>query len=162
MEKLSEDELGELTLLAETRRADEILPHLPIEQGQFAFLFFMSLDSTPIEVLEAFLDCGLHVDARDGSSSIVELAAHEPRRDVVELLLRRGAKLDGIPLVSAVQGGDIEIVRMLIEAGAHVNRGNPGSPTPLKMARTCKRPDIERLLVENGATELVGKGRDTD
>jgi len=59
----------------------------------------------------------------------------------------------GMPLHWAAVNGKLEVVRMLIEAGANVNARDNGGETPL--ANACRRQDQEtiELLLEHGAEQ---------
>ena len=156
--KLDRFEVGQIVDDLETGKLDQVRSRLPLHAQDMVYVAVETLEAGPLDAFVLLLDHGLDVDGVEGVTSLLAHAAGEGRADVVNLLLSRGASLKGVPLVAAVQGGNIDAVRMLLAAGAHVDRGNRGFPTPLKMARMMKRPDIEELLVEHGATELVGKG----
>jgi ankyrin repeat protein len=88
------------------------------------------------------------------------LAAFFKRRDVVALLLRRGADPNVVarhpfkvaPIHSAVaDGADAEIVRLLIEAGAAVNVKQRHGWTPLHGAAHEGDLALVRYLVDHGA-----------
>jgi len=55
------------------------------------------------------------------------------------------------PFLYAARDGRIEIARMLIGAGAKVNRPEANKITPLLMAITNNQPDTADLLIQNGA-----------
>ncbi|WAO92072.1 Hypothetical protein NCS54_00956500 [Fusarium falciforme] len=69
----------------------------------------------------------------------------------------------GIPdfasLKSAIQQGNIEVVRALVEKGADVNSWLPGKGTVLQIALEVAEPQIEciRMLLDNGAN-IYSKG----
>ena len=56
------------------------------------------------------------------------------------------------PLALAVQSGNIEIVRLLIDAGADVNQKTYEGTPVIKIAAKEKNWDIVKLLYENGAS----------
>ena len=53
---------------------------------------------------------------------------------------------------SAIQNGDLEKVRKLLDSGANVNKVNPRTErTPLSFAVSIDKPEIAKLLIERGA-----------
>jgi ankyrin repeat protein len=74
-------------------------------------------------------------------------------------LVRRGAPVNGesqfgsTPLYTAAVQGEVEIVRLLLEAGADPNKESPGETegTPLCAAASWGRTEVVRLLLEHGA-----------
>jgi len=56
-------------------------------------------------------------------------------------------------LETAIRAGDIEMVRVLIKAGADVNKSNSGSIPPIKTAKDLHFPAIVELLRAAGAKE---------
>ena len=59
--------------------------------------------------------------------------------EVVRVLIKAGANLndaDGRPLLSAVESGDVEVVRVLVEAGADPNQAAEDNTTPLSIAKS--------------------------
>lgn len=60
---------------------------------------------------------------------------------------------DGMtPLLWAAQANDLEIARLLLEAGADANAGNRYGITPLWLAATNRSPRLVALLLEHGAS----------
>ncbi|NIM10787.1 MAG: hypothetical protein GTO45_02270 [Candidatus Aminicenantes bacterium] len=100
-------------------------------------------------------------------STLLHKAVEEGKRNVVEWLLARGARVnmtDNIeytPLKWAVMLGRTEIARILIANGADINRKGPNGLTPLHDAAYSGRKEIARLLVAGGARldakDQVGK-----
>ena len=85
------------------------------------------------------------------------LAAYYDHREIVSLLLSKGAKVtqkDGTgnsALMGACFKGFEEVAKMLIEAGADVNEQNAMGGTCLIYAATFNKESIVRLLLEHGA-----------
>jgi ankyrin repeat protein len=107
--------------------------------------------------------------ARDGFTPL-GLAAFFKRRDVVAVLLRRGADPNAVarhpfkvaPIHSAVaDGADVEIVRLLVEAGAAVNVKQRHGWTPLHGAAHEGDLELVRYLLDHGAdhTATNDKGK---
>jgi ankyrin repeat protein len=94
-----------------------------------------------------------------GEVTPLRLAAYYGHRELVEVLLDRGAPHDSpashywdFPLHLAARRGHSEVVAALIRHGADVNAGNRGGVTPLlASARQQQNPEVIRLLAEAGA-----------
>jgi len=94
----------------------------------------------------------------DGFSGI-GLACFFGRDLVVQLLIELGADINqksannlGVaPLHSAVAGNHLEIVKMLLNAGAYVNARQNGGFTPLHSAAQNNNAEMINLLLEFGA-----------
>jgi ankyrin repeat protein len=80
---------------------------------------------------------------------------------------------DGMtPLLWAAQANDVDMARMLLDAGADANLGNRFGITPLWMAATNRSPALVKLLLAHGAeasatlphgeTALMAAGRSGD
>ena len=81
------------------------------------------------------------------------------RREVAEALLDAGADTEfqppdqGMtPLAMAAQYGRVDILKMFLERGANPD-GPVGTDPPLHFARRMKRPEIEEILIEYGASQ---------
>jgi ankyrin repeat protein len=104
------------------------------------------------------LDKGASPDAAFGRATALSVAAFFGRREVVELLLDRGAAIDAgdaekgaTPLFQAVMGLEPEMARLLVERGADVDKKTkPGMPV-LSLAASSKQADVAAMLVEHGA-----------
>jgi ankyrin repeat protein len=87
------------------------------------------------------------------------LAAFFGHTDTARLLIERGANVAQAarnpmkvqPLHSAVAGHHVEIVKLLVEAGAPVNTGQQGGWTPLQGAVHAKDVEAVRYLLDHGA-----------
>lgn len=111
------------------------------------------------EVVTALLDRGARdVNAADeeGHTALL-LEAEAGHRENVKRLLQHGAKPDGdprpwaSPLMAAIdKNRDIELARILLDAGAKVDPG-PHGITPLSLAAENAQPAIVRLLLQRGA-----------
>lgn len=109
-----------------------------------------------LTILAGLLDAGLSIESRFGSRTLLEEAASGGSLEATRFLLDRGADAKET-LISAIDGGPA-IVELLIDAGADVDFGNPGFPTALAMARMDGLVEVEAVLIERGATALVGAG----
>jgi ankyrin repeat protein len=65
------------------------------------------------------------------------------------VLLEYGEKLQDNDLTAAVKGGHLNVVNVLIEAGADPNTGDP---LPMVCAISMERKDVFHTLLEHGAT----------
>ena len=90
-------------------------------------------------------------DLRDGHDSPLHLAVYNGRRDLVELLLARGAAVDArnhrqdTPLHWACQFGDRVIVDRLLQAGGSVHARETQAQTPIFMAVSAGQVEIVQV-----------------
>ncbi len=103
---------------------------------------------------------GIDLAARYDGQTLLEAACDDDHLEAVRLLLGWGATLAGTPLHCAVRRSSEEIVRLLVEAGAWVDQGYPGSPTALAFARRRKLKELEAAVLAAGATAMTGQGVD--
>jgi ankyrin repeat protein len=94
------------------------------------------------------------------SESALHYFAVENRIDVVTWLLARGANPNGIasdtfPLHEAAQLGNVEICRILVEAGADPNLPDFNGETPLHKASSHAYVEIIELLLTFGADPTI-------
>lgn len=98
--------------------------------------------------------------APDGFTPLT-LAAFFKHPETARLLLERGAdvhqrarheQIKVLPIHSAAaNGGSVELVRMLLDAGADVNAEQPGGFRAIDAARQDGNAELEQLLLERGA-----------
>src|SRR5215210_3853413 len=112
--------------------------------------------------LSELLDAGADPDAfaPDGATALT-LAAFFKHPEAVRLLLERGAdpnlrachdEFKVKPIHSAAANrGSVEIVRLLLDAGAEVDAEQPGGFRAIDSARQEGHLELERLLLERGA-----------
>lgn len=82
------------------------------------------------------------------TQALIQAADGEPAW--VQKLLAAGANPNGMPLIMAIQCGELVIVEMMLSAGADVNA--PFSDTtPLIRAISSSYPEIVNLLICAGA-----------
>ena len=109
------------------------------------------------ETARLLLDRGADVNAQDDKgSAVVHYAVSSP--EWTKLILSRNPNLElqdrdgNTPLITAAGSrGDIESVRLLLQAGAEVNETAPAGRTPLMAAITSGDLDKVRLLLEHKA-----------
>jgi uncharacterized protein len=135
------------------------------------------------DVVKALLAHGASVNAKEGWKGQTALmwAAAESHPAVVKLLIEHGAEVNvrstswdfkdtkgtngnanvyypkgGLtPLLFAVRQGDLESVKILVEAGADVNETDPVKISPLVVAINNAQYDIAGFLLEKGADPNV-------
>lgn len=130
-----------------------------------------------LKLVQTLLEEGADVDHHDGRVASSPLfralaacrtiaarmhpsALADSRRDVMRLLLERGARVDAsvlkgnerCPLVMAVMWQDLEVVEILLEqGGAQIDTREEHHGTALQAASRFGHEDIMRLLLERGA-----------
>lgn len=111
-----------------------------------------------LEACRQAIERGASPDASSGRSTALSVAAFFGRREIVELLLEKGAAIDkgdeengATPLFQAVYGLEPEIASLLVDRGADVNKKTKPGMSPLMLAANSKQADIVAMLVERGA-----------
>ena len=112
-----------------------------------------------IEAVKKHLAAGTDVNANDGGWTPLWYAADEGHKEIVELLIAKGAdvnakndKFVGTFLHWAAAGGQNEIVKLLIAKGADVNATDGDGDTALHLAgSTTASTEIAELLISKGA-----------
>lgn len=130
---------------------------------------YRAVDNGDLEAVTMMLEKdpnALHTRDKKGYS-LLHRAALEGQKEMVELLISRGAVVDEwtrdgntvTPLHLAADQGHKDIVLLLIEKGADVNRiarGNYFRWTPLSFASVKGRKDVVKLLIQKGANVKPG------
>ena len=106
-----------------------------------------------VDRLSAELDAGAPLTDPTTGVDLLAWAALGGAAGAARLLLDRGADPDGGALHAAAAGGDPELIALLLEAGADVDRHDPDTGrTPLHAAVDAGgSPGIVRLLLDAGA-----------
>jgi ankyrin repeat protein len=102
-----------------------------------------------LESRELDLEC----TTAQGETALM-LVAMSGAIEPVIALIEHGAQINRpgwTPLHYAAVGGSKEIVLRLLEESAYIDAASPNGTTPLMMAARHEKPDIVRLLVEEGA-----------
>ncbi|XP_075418982.1 M-phase phosphoprotein 8 [Tenrec ecaudatus] len=156
-----------MDLQLEWMKPDGFQKHLDGEDENFT-----SVDAVPSNVLREAVKNGDYItvkvalnsseeynlDQEDPSGmTLVMLAAAREQDDLLRLLIKKGAKVNGrqkngtTALIHAAEKNFLTTVAILLEAGAFVNAQQSNGETALMKA--CKRgnSDIVRLVIECGA-----------
>ncbi len=98
---------------------------------------------------------GTRVDAPNArGETAAMLAALHGNLDIVRLLVEKGAQLNRpgwTPLHYAAISGNVDLLRYLLERSAYIDAQSPNRSTPLMMAARQDRIDAVHVLVEAGA-----------
>ncbi len=94
----------------------------------------------------------------NAQSRVFDFTALKPKAGSVPMNFPRGGFT---PLLFAARQGNLEVARILLDAGANVNLGDPDSTTPLVIAIINYHYDLAGLLLERGADPNIAdkKGR---
>lgn len=98
----------------------------------------------------------VNVPAPDGSTALL-WATYKVDHEMVGALLKRGAKAnvanhyDDYPITEAVKLGDVELVRMLLAAGADPDSPDQDGQTALMLASSIGSLPIAQMLIKRGA-----------
>ena len=110
--------------------------------------------------VQAELDKGAEVNGKDdGGWTTLHWAAWHDRKEIVELLIAKGADVNAktdnqygdTPLHKAAWGGQKEMAELLISKGADVNAKSNGGATPLHYTTWRGHKEIVELLISKGA-----------
>jgi uncharacterized protein len=130
---------------------------------QSAYLYATSEVGPGSAMLELMLANGADVGAKDSYNGTGLIrAAHRGYPEIVERLLAVGIELDHVnrlgwtALLEAIILGDggrshVETVRLLVDAGAHVNLADREGVTPLVHAQRAGFDEIAAILLAAGA-----------
>jgi ankyrin repeat protein len=121
-----------------------------------------------IEAVKKHLAAGTDVNANDGGWTPLWYAADEGHKEIVELLIAKGAdvnaknKGDVTPLYGAARSGRKEVAELLIAKGADVNAKDVNGTIPLHYAAYEGHKEIVELLIAKGAevnakTDVYGR-----
>ncbi len=110
-------------------------------------------------LVESLLNQGMLVNQMTykQNDTPLHLAALDERKEVVELLLSKGAKIEAknkdgcTPLHLAVCFGYKDVIELLLAEKADFKAKNNDGYTPLHHAACCGRKDVVSLLLEKGA-----------
>ena len=108
-------------------------------------------ENAKLEVLNHLLQLGADVNKRDKSRmTALDYAASKGSLDLFRFLIERGASLRSGKLVCCIQGGNSEILKLLVAAKADLDALQWGR-SPLSQAVVSGRKDFVELLIDAGA-----------
>lgn len=107
-----------------------------------------------VAAVRALLDEGLDVNAEvgEGAATALHIAARKGRKEVVSLLLERGAKVDALknyewaPIHDATYYGHFDVVVALLKAGADPNLRTSEGRTAYGWAVAREHPEVAEIL----------------
>ena len=131
-------------------------------------LLFLTIWNNQVETFKFLLSLGANsniYDTYDGSSPIIEACEKGFNIEFAMILLRHGANPSDIevgkrrednhtrktPLINAAESGNINLVEILINAGANINYMNEFEHTALGGAVILDNYDVILYLLKNGA-----------
>jgi len=107
--------------------------------------------------VQAELDKGVDVNAKDkGGETPLNMAAN---KETADLLRKHGGKHG--TFIGAVAGGDIDAVKMFLDAGTDVNEKVQHGWTPLHETAVFGHAEVAELLIANGADVNAWDGYET-
>lgn len=131
----------------------------PGREGVSLLAVSIKWSMTNYEIPKLLIEFGADINYNIGSTSILSMFCNLPNSlEVVKLLFDKGVRhitnyeegFSDPPIMSAIDSGNLEIVKFLFERGADINISN-SYYTPLSKASSNGYIDIVKFLVENGA-----------
>lgn len=121
---------------------------------------FMAAAEGSFKVAKVLLDWNLtDVDARTPQDeNPLMMAALKGHTALAKRIIERGGdvnKTGWTPLHYAATGGNLEIIKLLLEENAYIDAESPNGSTPLMMAAMYGTADAAKLLMEEGADPLI-------
>jgi ankyrin repeat protein len=111
-----------------------------------------------VQLLKLLLEKGADPNSLAGDTSLLHVAAELGDRQAVELLLDRGARIEGVKkktgdtaLHLAARSGHEDTVRILLDRGAKIETKDNDGQTALHLAARNGHEDTLRLLLDRGA-----------
>lgn len=119
--------------------------------GKTALIFAVEQENYPIAIslLNKKADPNVHASGRDTALEVA-VAKQNANPELIKTLIAAGAKLQNV-LSKAILGGNIEIVKILLDSGAEVSSLEKPKTNGLLQALTSKNQKIAVLMLENGA-----------
>lgn len=128
-----------------------------------------SMDSISEKTLEYFLTKleDINITPEDNDENILETAAMSNRKDLVELLIKKGAVVTPMALINAIDTGNIKLVKIIIDNGGEVNKIGKYSDgekmnSALYEAITTGNLPMIKFLIKHGAVDADIEGAITD
>lgn len=106
------------------------------------------------KIISMFAQFGRETEYREAWQCVLEEVIKVENTEKVKLLLDSNVNPDGVgesmpPMLLAIRGGNLEIVKLLIKAGVNINVDTPGWGTPLNEAVERNEPKILKQLIDN-------------
>ncbi|MCL5875563.1 MAG: ankyrin repeat domain-containing protein [Candidatus Dependentiae bacterium] len=114
----------------------------------------LAVKSNWVQQVSALLHHNAHVDCKEKTTPLLELALIHKSRATVPLLLNAGVNVNYknfFPLIYVCMQNDLELTNLLLRAGAHIDCKNSHGLTPLMIASIYGYFDLVSLLVDAGA-----------
>eukprot|EP00026_Physarum_polycephalum_P002276 Phypoly_transcript_02282.p1 GENE.Phypoly_transcript_02282~~Phypoly_transcript_02282.p1 ORF type:complete len:904 (+),score=144.77 Phypoly_transcript_02282:302-2713(+) len=96
-------------------------------------------------------------------SSVLGIAARHGRLEMVHELIKRGQKVNPTegeaPILKAADGGNLEIMKLLLEMGADINSMDSENMTVLQCAIMGGHSQLADFLLDSGAVWQTGKAK---
>lgn len=125
-----------------------------------------AIENNDLAAVTAFLDRHpAFADQIYSGETALGKAAANGKKDIVELLLTRGAQADArdqnkrTPLIIAADKGQTKIAALLLEHGAQIDAAEQGGDTALMRAAQQGYTKIVELLLEKGADTSIKNSR---
>jgi ankyrin repeat protein len=138
---------------------------ITVEDGMGVTPLRFAIEGGHAEIMDVFIASKALDVGSDTGRKALHLAAAEGKKEIVHLLITKGAStrtkddMEATLLHSAAIGGLLELTQHLIKEGASVNDLDARGRTPLHYAVKDNRQEMVKLLIENGA-DLNIKGKD--
>ena len=114
-------------------------------------ILIMAIEQGNAIITKILLDSGANVNAKVTVKEDVLKMSASTSNSTINKMTKMIQEMDGkTPLVFAIAAGNIEIIKILINAGANVN-ASYGGLTPLMMSLSHNNPEIIKILVDAGA-----------
>jgi ankyrin repeat protein len=162
---------GEREKVSGLLRSGEIVRRLTQLDGKLAITpLHAAAAKGQVEIMRLLLDSGLPVDAKDDKGQTpLHYAVGERQQEAVSLLLERKANPDAksgsthfggeristghaemTPLSLAAIGGDLAMLKLLLDSGADLDRGG-NTATALYFAAASGHEEVVKYLLKRGA-----------
>ena len=129
-------------------------PNTPTEKGEPALVFAIR-SGAPKTVGFLLKQPGIQIDATNtADETALMLAANSNDLASAKLLIEAGASVNRpnwTPLHYAASKGHTAMMRLLIENDAYIDAESPNATTPLMMAAYYATPNAVKLMLEEGA-----------